>query len=59
MADSPTSTPNSQATLGDAINDYLKSLKPDQRRHYERYVRGYVGHMGSDFPVSVLQRREP
>lgn len=53
MAQNPGSPP-SQATLREAMQEYLRSLKPDQRRTYEPYVRRYVEYMPSDFQLSQL-----
>jgi len=36
--------PTVQITLGDALQEYLSSLKPAQRHEQERYVRNYVEH---------------
>lgn len=36
------------------MTEYVKTLKPDQRRQQEQYVRRYVEFMGEDFRVSQL-----
>jgi transcription elongation factor GreA len=36
------------------MNDYLRSLKPEIRRHHEHYVRRYVDFMGNNFEVGQL-----
>ena len=36
------------------MSEYLKSLKPEQRRQHEQHVRRYVEFMGEDFQVSQL-----
>jgi transcription elongation factor GreA len=36
------------------MTDYLRSLKPDLRRHHEVFVRRYVDFMGEDFQVGQL-----
>ncbi len=43
-----------QISLGDALREYLASLKPDLRHDYEAYVRKYVEHAGADVAVSDL-----
>jgi len=47
----PTTVP---ITLGDALDEYLKTLKPDQRHEHETYVRKYVEHADSSMLVSNL-----
>ncbi len=54
MAESPATVPPSQATLRDAMTDYLKILKPEQRRLQENFVRRYVEYMPDDFAVAQL-----
>ncbi len=43
-----------QVTLGDALSEYLQSLKPEQRHQQETFVRKYVEHAGSDTPIADL-----
>lgn len=43
-----------QISLGEALREYLASLKPDLRHDYEAYVRKYVEHAGADVAVSDL-----
>jgi transcription elongation factor GreA len=43
-----------QATLSEALNDYLETLKPDQRHAQETFVRRYVEHAGERMPVAML-----
>lgn len=54
MAESPATVPPSQATLRDAMTEYIKALKPEQRRFQETFVRRYVEFMGDDFQVAAL-----
>jgi transcription elongation factor GreA len=54
MADSPVSPPTSRTTLRAALDDYLRSLKPETRRQHERYVRSYVDFMPDPFEVGQL-----
>ena len=54
MADSPATSPSSRKTLGLAMDDYLRSLKPDARRQQEHHVRRYVEFMGDGFEVGQL-----
>ncbi|HMO55054.1 MAG TPA: transcription elongation factor GreA [Tepidiformaceae bacterium] len=46
--------PTAQVTLGDALSEYLHSLKPDLRHEYEMFVRKYVEHVGPDLPIAEL-----
>ena len=43
-----------QITLGDALAEYLQSLKPAQRHEQERYVRNYVEHADPQTRCSSL-----
>lgn len=43
-----------QITLGDALTEYLASLKPAQRHEQERYVRNYVDHADPQTNCSFL-----
>jgi transcription elongation factor GreA len=43
-----------QITLGDALSEYLASLKPAQRHEQERYVRNYVDHADPQTNCSFL-----
>ncbi len=36
------------------MNDYLRSLKPEIRRHHENFVRRYVDFMGESFEIGQL-----
>jgi len=54
MTDESKGAPVVQITLGDALREYLSSLKPDQRHDYEAFVRKYVEHAGMDVAVSDL-----
>jgi transcription elongation factor GreA len=46
--------PTVQITLGDALQEYLSSLKPAQRHEQERYVRNYVEHADPGTLASTL-----
>ncbi len=48
------SAPRTQVTLGEALREYLGSLKPEQRIAYEAYVRKYVEHAGEDTTIGSL-----
>lgn len=41
-------------TLGEALNEYLASLKPEQRRRQENYVRRYVEYAGESIVADNL-----
>lgn len=41
-------------TLGEALDQYIRTLKPEQRRTQELYVRQYVEHMGESQVMSFL-----
>lgn len=43
-----------QMTLGDALEEYLTSLKPAVRHEYEQYVRKYVEHADPSTLCSTL-----
>ncbi|MGE0599472.1 MAG: transcription elongation factor GreA [Dehalococcoidia bacterium] len=43
-----------QITLGEALDEYLTSLKPVLRHEYEQYVRKYVEHADPTTPCSSL-----
>ena len=43
-----------QITLGEALSEYLASLKPAQRHEQERYVRNYVDHADPQTNCSFL-----
>lgn len=44
MTNEPQVAVVTESTLGDALNEYLNSLKTAQRHDYEQYVRKYVDH---------------
>ncbi len=44
MTNESQGAPAVQKTLGEALQEYLDSLKPDQRHAWETYVRKYVEH---------------
>ncbi len=44
----------SPITLGQALNEYLQSLKPDARSQQISLIRKYVEHAGEETPVSSL-----
>lgn len=46
--------PTAQVTLGDALSEYLQSLKPDVLHQYEMFVRKYVEHAGPETAVTDL-----
>lgn len=54
MTDNSRGAPVVQITLGDALNDYLSSLKPEQRHEYEGFVRKYVEYAGPQMAVADL-----
>ncbi len=54
MTQDSRSAPHAHVTLGEAFNDYLNSLKPEQRIAYETYVRKYVEHAGEQTPLESL-----
>jgi transcription elongation factor GreA len=41
-------------TVGQAFQEYLESLKPEQRNIQASFVRRYIEHAGEDFPASGL-----
>jgi len=41
-------------SLGEALNEYLASLKPEQRRRQEGYVRRYVEYAGEGIVADTL-----
>ena len=41
-------------TLGQALSDYIQTLKPEQRRTQETYVRKYVEYAGESLIVATL-----
>jgi transcription elongation factor GreA len=43
-----------RVTLGEALREYLATLKPEQRRIHEAYVRKYVEHTGEQVEISSL-----
>lgn len=44
----------SPATLKEAFDEYMKSLKPDQQHAQEAYIRRCVEHFGDQTPISTL-----
>lgn len=46
--------PTAQVTLGDALSEYLQTLKPDVLHQHEMFVRKYVEHAGPDTVVAEL-----
>jgi transcription elongation factor GreA len=44
----------SQVTLGEALIEYLPTLKPEQRHLHEAFVRNYVEYAGDATPISTL-----
>jgi len=46
--------PTAQVTLGEALREYLHSLKPEIRHQQEMFVRKYVEHAGPETPVAEL-----
>ena len=44
MTNEPQSATVTPITLGDALDEYIKSLKTPQRHEQEQYVRNYVDH---------------
>ncbi len=42
-------------TMGDALNEYLLTLKPEQRRTHEPYVRKYVEYAGESQVIADLR----
>lgn len=41
-------------TLGDALKEYLQTLKPEQRRTQEPFIRKYVEYAGESQPLSSI-----
>jgi transcription elongation factor GreA len=54
MTNESRGAPTVQTTLGDALLEYLSSLKPEQRHQYEGYVRKYVEYAGAHMAVADL-----
>lgn len=54
MAEEP-EAPARPTTLGDALGEYLRSLKPDLRRAQEPYLRKYVEYQSESFLVGDLK----
>jgi transcription elongation factor GreA len=54
MTNESRGAPAVQITLGDALNEYLTSLKPEQRHDYEGFVRKYVEYAGAQMAVGDL-----
>jgi transcription elongation factor GreA len=54
MTQEPRSAPTAHITLGEALKEYLTSLKPDQRAASENYIRKYVEHAGEQTPIDSL-----
>lgn len=46
--------PTVQKTLGEALQEYLESLKPAQRHDWEGYIRKYVEHAEPGTAISSL-----
>lgn len=43
-----------RVTLGEALSEYILTLKPEQRRAQEAYVRKYVEHTGDQVEIASL-----
>src|SRR5450830_1398066 len=54
MTQEPESVSRVHTTLGEALREYLDSLKPEQRAMQENYVRKYVEHAGEQTPIDAL-----
>lgn len=54
MTQEPESVSRVHTTLGEALREYLDSLKPEQRAMQENYVRKYVEHAGEQTPIDSL-----
>lgn len=54
MADDNSGAPAALMTLLDALEQYLLTLKPEQRRSQENYIRRFVRMTGESQPVSYL-----
>jgi transcription elongation factor GreA len=54
MTNDPQAPRVAQITLGEALNEYLKSLKPAQRHEHEQYVRKYVEYADPSTQTSSL-----
>jgi len=54
MTNESRGAPAVQITLGDALNEYISSLKPEQRHAYEAFVRKYVEYAGAQMAVGDL-----
>ena len=54
MTAEPTSVATAPSTLGQALSDYVQTLKPEQRRTQETYVRRYVEYAGEGLICATL-----
>jgi transcription elongation factor GreA len=54
MASEPEEGGQAPITLGKALEEYIKTLKTEQRRVHEFYVRKYVEHLGDGHIVSMI-----
>lgn len=54
MTNESQGAPTVRITLGDALGEYLQTLKPDQRHEQEAFVRKYVEHAGPGVAVADL-----
>lgn len=54
MTTNETEQPTASATLGDALRDYLESLKPGLRVSDETYVKQYVSFVGYEQAIDFL-----
>ena len=47
-------TPASHITVGEAFGEYIDSLKSDQRRQQEAFIRNYVDYAGDSTVIATI-----